>query len=335
MIKTYTILVITCLMYNNIAMAEQNYKKNLKNLTDLQEYVTQHDGTEPAFDNEYWDNKEEGIYVDVTTGEPLFSSIDKFDSGTGWPSFTKPITQEGVTEKSDQSHGMSRTEVRSKTGDAHLGHVFADGPKEKGGMRYCINSASLRFIPKEKLAAEGYGEYLSLFETSKASDGKERAYLAGGCFWGVEELFRHFEGVIETNVGYTGGQTANPNYDVVKTGFSGHAEAVEVIYDPSKTSYEKILRFFLQIHDPTTENRQGNDIGTQYRSAIFYLNDEQKRVAEDLLEKANRSGVFPGDIVTSVTEASQFYQAEDYHQDYLQTYPDGYTCHAIRKDWIF
>lgn len=152
------------------AQAEQpqtNYKKpddaTLRSkLTPEQYAVTQKNATEPAFHNEYWDEKRDGIYVDITTGEPLFISTDKFDSGCGWPSFTKPIEKEVIKEKMDTSHGMIRTEVRSKTGDAHLGHVFTDGPKEKGGLRYCINSASLRFIPKEKMKEEGYGEYLKL-----------------------------------------------------------------------------------------------------------------------------------------------------------------------------
>ena len=132
-------------------------------LTEIQEYVTQHNGTEPPFNNAYWDNHEEGIYVDVLSGEPLFSSKDKFDSGTGWPSFTKPIDKSGIAQVTDASHGMARTEVRSVGGNCHLGHVFPDGPKDKGGMRYCINSASMRFIPKGKLAEEGYAEYLKLF----------------------------------------------------------------------------------------------------------------------------------------------------------------------------
>ncbi|UVS23328.1 peptide-methionine (R)-S-oxide reductase MsrB [Bacteroides fragilis] len=146
---------------------QTNYKKpddaTLRSkLTPEQYAVTQKNATEPAFHNEYWDEKRDGIYVDITTGEPLFISTDKFDSGCGWPSFTKPIEKEVIKEKMDTSHGMIRTEVRSKTGDAHLGHVFTDGPKEKGGLRYCINSASLRFIPKEKMKEEGYGEYLKL-----------------------------------------------------------------------------------------------------------------------------------------------------------------------------
>ncbi|MFT6332053.1 MAG: methionine-R-sulfoxide reductase [Lentimonas sp.] len=133
------------------------------NLTDLQKYVIHHGGTEPAFQNEYWDHKEEGIYVDAATGEALFSSTDKFDSGTGWPSFTRPISESEIMENTDNSHGMSRVEVKSKTGNSHLGHLFNDGPKDKGGQRYCINSAALKFIAKENLEKEGYGQHSNLF----------------------------------------------------------------------------------------------------------------------------------------------------------------------------
>lgn len=142
---------------------EEKHEK-VKQLTDLQEYVTQHDGTEPAFKNKYWDNKEPGIYVDVVSGDPLFSSTDKFDSGTGWPSFTKPLKEDGLSKTVDNKMWVPRTEVRSSKADSHLGHVFDDGPKEAGGLRYCINSASLRFIHKDDLEKEGYGQYLALFE---------------------------------------------------------------------------------------------------------------------------------------------------------------------------
>ncbi len=146
------------------AQTYEKSKEKIEQLSDEQYRVTQQCGTERPFANAYWDNKREGIYVDVVSGEPLFSSTDKFDSGTGWPSFTKPIESSHVTEKNDASHGMMRTEVRSKHGDSHLGHVFDDGPKAEGGLRYCINSASLRFVPKDDMLLEGYGQYLHLFE---------------------------------------------------------------------------------------------------------------------------------------------------------------------------
>ncbi|MCB1652216.1 MAG: peptide-methionine (R)-S-oxide reductase MsrB [Alphaproteobacteria bacterium] len=146
------------------AQEQTKMEETKKNLTEMQEYVTQHGGTEKPFENEYWDNHEPGIYVDVVSGEPLFSSTDKFDSGTGWPSFSKPIDKQQVSEHDDYSLFMKRTEVKSSKAGSHLGHVFDDGPKDKGGFRYCINSASLRFIHKDDLEKEGYGEYLSLFE---------------------------------------------------------------------------------------------------------------------------------------------------------------------------
>jgi peptide-methionine (S)-S-oxide reductase len=161
----------------------------------------------------------------------------------------------------------------------------------------------------------------------------ETAILAGGCFWGVEDLFRKLPGVLDTEVGYTGGGTADPTYKDVKTGATGHAEAIRIAFDPAKISYRKILEFFFQIHDPTTLNRQGNDIGTQYRSAIFYLDAGQERAARETIADFERKGVYRGKIVTTVAPAGPFHAAEDYHQDYLVAYPDGYTCHFIRPEW--
>ena len=157
----------------------------------------------------------------------------------------------------------------------------------------------------------------------------EKAILAGGCFWGVQELVRKLPGVISTRTGYTGGDVPNATY----RNHRGHAEALEIIFDPEKISYRDLLEFFFQIHDPSTKNRQGNDIGSSYRSAIFYVNDEQKKVAEDTIADVDASGLWPGKVVTEVTAAGPFWEAEPEHQDYLQKYPNGYTCHFVRPGW--
>lgn len=300
-----------------------------KTLTAEQFKVTCESGTEPPFRNAYWDNHEPGIYVDITTGEPLFSSTDKFDSGSGWPSFTKPIQKQVVTEHKDVTFGMVRIEVRSKSGDAHLGHVFDDGPADQGGLRYCINSASLRFIPVAKLEAEGYGEYLKLFRPAGST---ETAYLAGGCFWGMEDLLRKIPGVVETEVGYTGGHLDNPKYDDTHDSKSGHAESVKVVFDPSVLSYADLLeKWFFRMHDPTTLNRQGNDVGTQYRSALFVTDDAQKKAAEAVIAKVNASGKWKKPIVTTLEPFKKWWKGEEYHQDYLVKNPGGYTCHFMRE----
>jgi peptide-methionine (S)-S-oxide reductase len=157
----------------------------------------------------------------------------------------------------------------------------------------------------------------------------ERAVLAGGCFWGVQDLFRRYDGVLSTRVGYTGGDVPHATY----RNHGSHAEAVEVIFDPARISYRQILEFFFQIHDPSTRNRQGNDVGTSYRSAIFYTSDEQRRIAEDTIADVNASGLWPGKVVTEVVPASDFWEAEPEHQDYLERYPGGYTCHFVRPSW--
>ena len=161
----------------------------------------------------------------------------------------------------------------------------------------------------------------------------ERAVFAGGCFWGMQDLIRKRPGVAATRVGYTGGAVENPTYEIVKTGTSGHAESIEIDYDPAAIGYRELLELFFQIHDPTTKDRQGNDIGSQYRSAIFYVTDEQKRIAEETIADVEASGLWPGKVVTEVVPAGAFWIAEDAHQDYLERFPNGYTCHFPRPDW--
>jgi peptide methionine sulfoxide reductase msrA/msrB len=309
-------------------------------LTPLQYQVTQCSDTERPFTGAYWDHHEPGVYVDVVSGAPLFASGDKFDSGTGWPSFTKPIETGTVKEVDDVSHGMRRTEVRSEGAGSHLGHVFDDGPGP-GGRRYCINSASLRFVPVDDLEKEGLGRFLPLFGRKAGAETKpmtatkpttktETAYLAGGCFWGMEDLIRKIPGVIDTQAGYTGGHLVSPKYEDTHDSKSGHAEAVKVVFDPARLNYEDLLGWFFRMHDPTTPNRQGNDVGSQYRSAIFYFDDRQKEIAERVKARVDKSGKWRNPIVTEITKASTWYDAEDYHQDYLKKNPGGYTCHFLR-----
>jgi len=303
-----------------------------QSLTSEQFRVTQLCGTEPPFNNAFWNNHEPGIYVDVVSGEPLFSSLHKFDSGTGWPSFSKPLEAGHIISKDDHSLGMERTEVRSKDGDSHLGHLFNDGAS---GQRYCINSAALRFIPAGKLWGQGYGRYVIQFSAAGVpTDAPEReeAILAGGCFWGMQDILRKIPGVISTHVGYTGGHLENPRYEDTHHSKSGHAESVEIIFDPRKLSYEELLKYwFFRMHDPTTKDRQGNDQGSQYRSAIFYKSAIQQVIAERVKRAVDNSGKWQSLVVTEIAPAKTFYLAEEYHQDYLVKNPGGYTCHYLRE----
>lgn len=298
-------------------------------LTPEQRYVFIEGGTETPFQNAYWNNKHPGLYVDIINGDVLFSSTDKFDSGTGWPSFTKPVHEEFIEQREDYSHGMFRIEIRTRRTNGHLGHVFPDGPPPTG-LRYCVNSASLRFVPLEKLIEEGYLDYLHLF--SHIPRWFEQIILGGGCFWGVEAYFKKVKGVLDTAVGYSGGTKVKPTYQEVCRGDTGHAEVVLVTFDPKIISLDRILRHFFKIHDPSQIDRQGMDIGPQYRSAIFYFEDRQLSTIEQVIQEQIEQEI---SVVTQVDKAKNFYKAEEYHQDYLDKNPGGY-CHVnLNKIWDF
>ena len=277
-------------------------------LTLQESRVIVNKGTEIPFTGEYTDHYENGTYICKRCGAALYYSSSKFRSDCGWPSFDDEI--KGAVNRFPDPNGR-RTEIVCSSCGAHLGHVFTGEHNTSKNIRHCVNSVSLDFVPVH-LQPGRYGT----------------AIFAGGCFWGVEYFLQKAEGVYSAISGYTGGHVRNPSYREVCTGTTGHAEAVKVIYDPVKTSYEKLLKLFLEIHDPTQVGRQGPDIGEQYRSEIFYLNDEQKEAAERNIAVLKGKGI---KVVTAVTKATEFFPAEEYHQNYY--FNNGKTpyCHVYTK----
>ena len=303
--------------YDLTPLSKERIAEIAKTLTPEQVKVTLQSGTEPPFCSPLAHEKQAGVYVSVVGGLPLFRSSDKFDSGTGWPSFFQPFDPAHVVERVDRSHGMVRTEILDARSGAHLGHVFDDGPKPTG-KRYCMNAAALKFIPE--------GTPLPPESQPVAA---QTAYFAGGCFWGVEDVFEQIPGVIDAVSGYQGGAKDAPSYKEVCSGRTGHAESVKVVFDPARVSYRELLDVFFKNHDATTLNRQGPDVGEQYRSAIFAATPEQQREAEAFVKTLAATPDYKGrTITTTIQPAPKFWAAEEYHQDYHAKH--GGSCRVVR-----
>lgn len=286
--------------------ADAVQEKNMyKKLTPEEERVIIQKGTEPPFSGEFYYHFAKGIYSCKQCGAALFDSSAKFRSACGWPSFDDRIEN---AVKSQPDEDKVRTEIVCADCGAHLGHVFLGERLTPKDTRYCVNSISLDFVPAGKQT--------------------ENAIFASGCFWGTEYHFQKAHGVISTTVGYTGGKADNPTYKMVCTGKTGHAEAVEVLYDTSKTTYEELAKLFFETHNFTQSNRQGPDIGTQYRSAIFYLSDKQRKIADGLLEELKKKGY---KVKTEIAPAGKFWPAEKYHQDYYKRSGKEPYCHLYKK----
>ena len=281
--------------------------ENYNALSTEEENVIVHKGTEPPFSGKYNDFYETGSYHCKRCNARLYSSADKFQTTCGWPSFDDEIA--GAIKKQIDADGF-RTEMVCANCGAHLGHVFVGERLTEKNVRHCVNSISLVFVPGKDVTK------------------MEKAYFAGGCFWGVEYYFEQKVGVISATSGYMGGSMDDPSYHEVCTGKTGHLEVVEVAYDAAKVSYEELAKFFFEIHDPTQADGQGPDIGSQYLSAVFYLNDVEEKIAHKLINILETKGY---DIATKVISTQTFWPAEDYHQDYYDRKNQQPYCHAYEK----
>ncbi len=257
--------------------------------------------TERPYTGKLLYNKEKGIYKCAGCGNELFTDEMKFDSHCGWPSFDREIAGGKIITEKDYSLGMLRIEIMCAKCGGHLGHVFGDGPTSTG-KRYCVNSASLSFEKSSEL--------------SNSRLTTDTIVLGGGCFWCVEAVYEKLDGVISVESGYSGGKIPNPTYKQVSYENTGHAEVIQIIFDSKKTSLDEIFKVFFTVHDPTTLNMQGMDVGEQYRSVIFYRNQQQYNLAREIIDQLNKEQVYEKPVVTQLSPLNTFYEAEDYHQDY-------------------
>ena len=315
--KKITVWIFTLLITFGFSAELKPWTTTLKNLTPLEKHVIVDKGTERAFSGKYVNTKERGVYTCKVCGTPLYRSDDKFDSHCGWPSFDDAIS--GAIKETTDADGR-RTEITCANCGAHLGHVFkGEGMTEKN-IRHCVNSISLHF---DKMKSRKNEEKK---EVSK--DREAKAYFAGGCFWGVEYYLEKIEGVKKVSSGFMGGRVKDPTYYQVVRTDTGHLETVEVVYNPQKVSYEKLVKTFFEIHDPTQADGQGPDIGSQYLSAIFVHTQEERKSVNKLIALLKKKGF---KIATRVLEKTPFYKAEEYHQDYYDRKGGTPYCHRRVK----
>jgi peptide methionine sulfoxide reductase msrA/msrB len=297
-----SLVIILIVLLKTCTSSSQEKVMKFNPLTIEEQKVILHKGTERPYSGKWLENKQSGTYVCRQCNQPLYNSADKFDSHCGWPSFDDEIP--GAVKRVRDADGH-RTEIVCSNCGGHLGHVFeGEGFTEKN-TRYCVNSISMDFIPT-----------------------MEKAYFASGCFWGTEYHFMKAKGVKATTVGYMGGHTEAPTYKEVCTGTTGHVEVVEVEYDPSLTSFEEMLKLYYETHDFEQVGGQGPDIGEQYQSVVFYVNDEQKSMVEKYIGLLNNKGY---KVATQLRSAPEFWEAEDYHQEYYDKKNGIPYCHAYRK----